>query len=137
MKNNGFTLLELLVVIGVIGILAAVVLVAVNPSRQFASARDVQRRSGLYSLTNAIYQYAAENNGDIPDGITTSTQTLGTSFLNLADDLVPTYLPEMPIDPSSGSQEDSGYQIYEDADGRIVATADSELNPGETIEIRR
>jgi prepilin-type N-terminal cleavage/methylation domain-containing protein len=36
-KNNkkGFTLIEILVVIGIIGILATVVLVAVNPSRQF------------------------------------------------------------------------------------------------------
>ena len=55
--KKGFTLVELLVVIGVIGILMAVVLVAVNPARQFAAARDAQRRSDLYSITNAIYQY--------------------------------------------------------------------------------
>src|SRR4030042_5487928 len=66
-KNKGFTLIELLVVIGVIGILAAIVLVAVNPGRQFAQARDTQRRSDLYATTNTIYQFAAEHNGRLPD----------------------------------------------------------------------
>ncbi|MEK7166689.1 MAG: type II secretion system protein, partial [Patescibacteria group bacterium] len=76
-KNKGFTLIELLVVIGIIGILSTVVLVAVNPGRQFANARDTQRRSDLYSITNAIYQYATENNGNIPTDITTSPTRMG------------------------------------------------------------
>lgn len=77
MRNirKGFTLIELLVVIGIIGILAAVVLVAVNPGRQFAQARDTQRQSDLLQITNAIYQFAAENDGDLPgtnDALTVS-----------------------------------------------------------------
>ena len=66
-RQKGFTLIELLVVIGIIGILAAIVLVAVNPGRQFALARDQQRRSDLYSITNTIYQFAAEHDGNLPD----------------------------------------------------------------------
>ncbi len=65
--KKGFTLIELLVVIGIIGILAAIVLVAVNPGRQFAQARDRQRQSDLLQITNAIYQFASEHNGDLPD----------------------------------------------------------------------
>lgn len=65
--RRGFTLIELLVVIGIIGILAAIVLVAVNPGRQFAQARDRQRQSDLLQITNAIYQFASENSGDLPD----------------------------------------------------------------------
>ncbi|MCX6788834.1 MAG: type II secretion system protein [Candidatus Jorgensenbacteria bacterium] len=53
MKNNsqkGFTLIEMLVVIGMIGVLAATVLTALGPSR--AKARDARVISGLNQLAS-------------------------------------------------------------------------------------
>lgn len=137
--RRGFTLIELLVVIGIIGILAAVVIVAVNPGRQFANARDTQRRADLYSITNAIYQYAAENNGNIPTDITTAPTRLGTNggLVDLTQELVPRYVGGIPKDPSTGTDANTQYTIYRDANGRIIATAASELNPGQVLQVIR
>lgn len=140
MKKNtaGFTLIELLVVIGIIGILAAVVLVAVNPGRQFASARDTQRRADLYGMTNAVYQYATENNGNVPTAITGTPTHVGTSTgVDLSTVLVPTYIAAMPKDPSNGTDADTQYIIFKNGSGRVVASASSELNPGLFISVVR
>src|SRR3989344_2727103 len=59
----GFTLIELLVVIGIIAVLPTVVIIAINPARQFAQARNTQRWSNINSLLNAVGQRMADNRG--------------------------------------------------------------------------
>lgn len=55
--QKGFTLIELLVVIAVIGVLAAIVLLAVNPGEQLARARDTSRQSAVTQLGRALQGY--------------------------------------------------------------------------------
>lgn len=64
-KQKGFTIVELLIVIVVIGILAAISIVAYNNVTQ--KARDDQRLTNARNVVNALSSYHAEN-GTWPTG---------------------------------------------------------------------
>lgn len=142
-SKRGFTLIEILIVIGIIAILATVVLVAINPARQFAQARDAQRISNLNTILNAIGQRIADNKGTFAGmftvGGTTYTcgpllATEGNITTDMATDtttatgnlgcLVPTYIPAFPTDPSFASGADTLYNVYQDSVGRVHVIAD-------------
>ncbi|MFH1188840.1 MAG: prepilin-type N-terminal cleavage/methylation domain-containing protein [bacterium] len=76
-KKEGFTLLEILLVVTAISILASVAIMAINPAYQLKKVRDSQRVADIQTLANAIYQYAVDN-GDIPSSIDTILRILGT-----------------------------------------------------------
>jgi prepilin-type N-terminal cleavage/methylation domain-containing protein len=61
--KKGFTLIEVLVVIGILGILATVALVAINPAEAQKKARDVQRLKDMATLQSVMEQYLADNPG--------------------------------------------------------------------------
>ena len=58
--TTGFTLLELLIVIGILAILASITFVALNPAEQLKKARDSRRLSDLKSLDKAISIYESQ-----------------------------------------------------------------------------
>jgi prepilin-type N-terminal cleavage/methylation domain-containing protein len=79
-QNSGFTLIELLVVIGILGILMAITIVAVNPGKQFQSARNAQRQADVNTILNAIYEYEASNSGAAPASLTSFQHTTAKSL---------------------------------------------------------
>ena len=144
MKKNfakGFTLIELLVVIGIIAILAGVVIVALNPGRQFAQARNTQRWSNVNTILNAVSQNMADNRGNwtcttyasLPS---TSTE-IGTGGADIETCIVPTYVSTMPTDPTNGTLANTGYYIsYSTTTRRVTVNAQgAELN--EVITVTR
>jgi len=143
-SRSGFTLIELLVVIGIIAILAGVVIVALNPGRQFAQARDTQRVSNVRAILDAIGQYQADHGGNfncpVGSSLPTSTTIIASSTFNIYDCIVPTYIPQLPLDPSNGtlissSSYNTGYTvIYDPTTRRVTVDAPSaEINVPITI----
>ncbi len=142
-RRKGFTLIEILVVIGIIAVLAAVVLVAVNPARQFKLARDSQRTSNVTALLSAIGQNIAEHKGVFVcngavmtfDVATTTIKHDGTTGgVDIASCLVPNYISSLPYDPSasgakynSNDDYDTEYSVLGDLSGRITVVANGEL----------
>lgn len=59
-RQGGFTLIELLVVIAIIGLLASIVLVAVNRAR--AKTRDSRRLADMHQIVIALTMYYDDNN---------------------------------------------------------------------------
>ncbi len=56
-KKRGFTLLELLIVIGILAVLAGVMIFILNPAETLRKARDSQRLSDLATLKSALGIY--------------------------------------------------------------------------------
>jgi prepilin-type N-terminal cleavage/methylation domain-containing protein len=152
-NKKGFTLIELLVVIGILAILLSIVLIAINPARQFGQANNTRRMSEVTQILNAVGAYAADHKGILPPTLTlavgasgsalitseaavptpTPTSGYGTAtVVNLCSDLVTTYIPALPQDPQvgtgtaitdCGSTYNTGYVIAKDNNNRVTVSA--------------
>jgi prepilin-type N-terminal cleavage/methylation domain-containing protein len=58
--KKGFTLLELLIVIGILAILSTTIVLVINPAELLKKARDSQRISDLNTVKTAIAYYVTE-----------------------------------------------------------------------------
>ena len=147
--ESGFTLIEILVVMGIIALLSTIVLVAINPARQFAQSRDTQRTSNVAALLNAIGQRAVDNRGIFETGCAagqipaTTTVIKSSGGFDLYPCIIPIYMALLPVDPkigtfTNGSNYDSGYTVARDTvTGRITISAPSTEIATPTISISR
>lgn len=97
-KFRGFTLIELMVVIAIIGLLATIITTSLVSSR--AKSRDAKRIADIKTLQLALETYYNDNS---------------VFPLTLAS-LVPNYLPNLPNDPNISSAcingNESGCYVY-------------------------
>lgn len=147
-RSRGFTLLEVLMVIGILAILATVVLVAINPARQFKVARDSQRNANISAILNAVGQNMADHGGvftcegvqkEMPGVVT----QISSATFDLAACLVPDYISMLPFDPlkedahfTDETDYDTGYSISQDLEGRVTVSADGEVS-GTSMTVTR
>ncbi len=141
MKKNtikGFTLIEVLLVIAILAILAAIVIIAINPAKQLGEAQDAQRRSDVRAILDAVHQYSIDNSGSYPGSITSGGECFsegldvcqeevscdgGSNLDELVQDAK--YLIELPNDPSTATDEITGYKILINGSGRVEVCAPS------------
>ncbi len=146
-KYEGFSLIEILVVVALIIILATITIVAINPAKNFRDTRDAQRNANVSAILNAITQYTSEQGNALGDFGTIPACTtdwkvgakIGTDTgnINLATRLVPDFIVEIPMDPTGGTAEDTGYVICSTAEGRVQISAPKVENTTKTISVKR
>lgn len=110
LSSRGFSLIELMVVITIIGILSAIVYANFGAGNE--KTRDAKRQGDLRILQTAITQYkqefgrypaaGADNNGD---GF--SSEDEDTNYIV---GLTPKYMSRLPNDPNRGSQPGFSYR---------------------------
>lgn len=146
MKKRGFTLIEILVVVFIIGLLASIIVVIMDKNR--AAARDARRKADLRTIQNALESYYAINQVYPlwkttmlpPNGKNCSNMSnwsyaerswicydteipnkLGETNKNfLKDRLVPLFFSNVPIDPNTDRDRYYAYVSTIDKDNIIT-----------------
>ena len=129
MKNKGFTLVELLIVVMLISILAGLLVSVINPQGIQQKARDSQRKADLKKIQTALELYFADERAypNIAGPANTSTAAFKAEIV---DGGYMNRLPEDPKNPGPGAANvafgaagNSGYAytyIYSSATTRYV-----------------
>jgi len=113
-QPRGFTIVELLIVIVVIAILAAISIVAYNGIQK--RSRDASRQSDISTIQKSLTMYKTLN-GRYPSGTGTqpalggwenSSDTAGTFM----EQLVPSVVSKIPLDPINTSPNTYWYYRY-------------------------
>ena len=101
MNNNsnymkkGFTLVELVVVVAVVGLMTTVTLVLLDPATQLKKARDAKRKADLSQIQSALELYRADQNA-----YPTSLPTCGGALYTTTT----VYIRKAPCDPKNTGQ---------------------------------
>lgn len=135
--QKGFSLLELLIVLGVLIILGTAAFYWVDPVAQVGKAEDKRRQNDILNIADAFTSYARDHKGALPIlgqvdsskkvlcSVQPGTQiTCGASTeycLPISDqNFFDKYLGKLPIDPDKSSDVDTGYYILADANNNIT-----------------
>ena len=121
MKDDAFTIIELLITIAIIGVLSTVVFVAVGPSRRNARdrVRQVQlNQIGRFLTSGSCYKpNSGEGDYDLKEIF---------DEIVLENEAVAKFLTSVPKDPRLGSESESGFRYLYSSDGHCSLYANLE-----------
>jgi prepilin-type N-terminal cleavage/methylation domain-containing protein len=100
-RQAGFTLIEIVLVIALIGLTSTLLITLVDPVHQFKKANDSQRKADLRQL-QAVFELYRADQGQYPGALPACglPLTAGTT----------TYLRKIPCDPKNGNPSQFRYQ---------------------------
>lgn len=104
-KEEGFTLVELMVVVLIIGILVSIAIPVFNAAKSNAQKKSCY--ANQRTIEGAAQTYSAENNGVLPTAIS---------------QLVPTYMKDTPACPLNGA---SAYASINSSGTVVLSTQDN------------
>lgn len=152
---RGFTLMELLIVIAIIIVLASAVFVALNPAKRFQDSRNARRSSDVAAILSALKTDQVDSGGTYLASVSALTADtayqIGTAATgcdtgctgvtqaacaDLAGLVAAGYLGSVPMDPSTGTAEETDYSITRNATGTLVVSA-CDAEAGATISVSR
>lgn len=126
MMKKGFSLIEVLLVVTIIGVLAGALIIVIDPAEQFANARNQQREIDLQTLSVALEQYSEDNRGVLPSGLTNTSKSICTSAcvtdasqVDLSQLIGYIAEAQLPSDPDQTDESLTGYQIRVTGDGQV------------------
>jgi len=103
---KGFTLVEILIVVVILGILAAIVVPQFTNAAN--EARDGNVATQVSTMENQFELWAARNNGSYPD--------LATSGETFADMVTDGFFKDLPVNPYTGTSTIVANTTFDDAD---------------------
>ena len=83
-KNQGFTLLELLIVIAIIAILSVILVLVLDPSETLKKSRDSQRMSDLSTIKTALGLYSTSVTAPYMAGVASNAGCKGSTSSDAA-----------------------------------------------------
>jgi prepilin-type N-terminal cleavage/methylation domain-containing protein len=146
--QKGFTLVELLVVIAIIGVLVAIIFVALDPATRFAQARDAVRQNDVQEVLSAVKLDQVDNGGsyiasiagltadEVYMAVNGATMVTGcddnnaacdvdvtgdTHCVNVAGLITEGYMGEMAISPSGSVTWDDGSGVSDEGSGYTIS----------------
>jgi len=133
-RRKAFTLIELLIGIGIIGFLSGIVIIAINPKKQLEESLDATAAHHAKEIESAMYQHTIDkwilaSADQIPEGKENAKTICSEGYsdpscVTLSPPLPPDYVVRIPQD-TRYTPPDSGFRIYKHAERPRVLAAGS------------